>query len=93
MWFEWDEKKRSSNLRKHGIDFIRAKEIWFGDVLEIPSQQDEHGEKRYLAYGRLENRIIAVVYTRRGRTRRIISARRARDYEREAYEDEFRRAP
>jgi uncharacterized DUF497 family protein len=93
MRFEWDESKRLANLEKHGIDFIRAKEIWLGDVLEVPSAQDDYGEKRYLAYGRLESRIIAVVYAWRGGARRIISARRARDYERDAYEDAFGRAP
>ena len=93
MWFEWDESKRLANLEKHGIDFIRAKEIWLGDVLEVPSPQEDHGEKRYLAYGRLEGRVVAVVYTWRDTSRRIISARRARAYEREAYEDAFGRMP
>ena len=93
MRFEWDESKCLANLQKHGIDFIRAKEIWWGDVLEVPSPQEDHGEKRYLAYGRLEGRVVAVVYTWRGEARRIISARRARDYEREAYQDAFGRTP
>jgi uncharacterized protein len=93
MWFEWDESKRLANLEKHGIDFVRAKEIWWSDVLEVPSPQENHDERRYLAYGRVEGRVIAVVYTWRGRTRRIISARRARDYEQEAYENAFGRTP
>ncbi len=39
MDFDWDEKERQTNLAKHGIDFVRAKEIWEGPVLEIPSPQ------------------------------------------------------
>ena len=89
MWFEWDESKRLTNLDKHGIDFLRAKEIWSDDVLEVPSPRDDHGERRHLAYGRLDGRVVAVVFTWRGKSRRIISARRARSYEREIYEDTF----
>ena len=87
--FEWHEPKRQSNLVQHGIDFEDAKEIWQGEVLEVPSEQDEHGEQRYMAYGVLEGRIIAVVFTWRGTVRRLISARRARRHERQDYQDVF----
>jgi len=30
MRFTWDEKKRISNIKKHGIDFARAAEIFAG---------------------------------------------------------------
>ena len=63
MEFEWHELKRQSNLAEHKIDFLDAKEIWQGDVLEFPSAQDHHGEQRSIAYGVLEGRIIAVVFT------------------------------
>ncbi len=87
--FEWHEPKRQSNLLQHGIDFEDAKEIWQGEVLEVPSEQDEHGEQRHIAYGVLEGRIIAVVFTWRGTVRRLISARRARTYERRHYQNLF----
>jgi uncharacterized DUF497 family protein len=88
MLFEWYELKRLENLDKHGIDFLDAKEIWQGEVLEVPSEQ-EHGEQRHIAYGVLEGRIIAVVFTWRGAARRLISARRARRHERQDYQDVF----
>ena len=28
MRFEWDEEKAASNLRKHGVDFELAKEVF-----------------------------------------------------------------
>jgi uncharacterized DUF497 family protein len=34
MGFEWDEVKNQANIIKHGIDFIRAKEIFNSPVLE-----------------------------------------------------------
>jgi uncharacterized DUF497 family protein len=87
--FEWHEPKRQRNLVQHGIDFADAKEIWQGAVVEVPSAQEEHGEHRYIAYGVLEGRIIAVVFTWRGTIRRLISARRARTYERRHYQNLF----
>jgi uncharacterized protein len=89
MLFEWYEQKRLENLSKHGIDFLDAKEIWQGGVLEVPSEQQEHGEQRHVVYGVLEGRIIAVVFTWRGNARRLISARRARRDERQDYQDIF----
>ena len=87
MDLEWDEAKRLANIEKHAIDFYRAKEIWNGFVLEVPSPQGEHGEARSIALGTLEGRIIAVVFTWRRRTRRIISARRARKLEEAIYKN------
>jgi uncharacterized DUF497 family protein len=89
MLFEWYEQKRLENLSKHGIDFLDAKEIWQGEVLEVPSAQQAHGEQRHIAYGVLDGRIIAVVFTWRGDARRLISARRARRHERQDYQDIF----
>lgn len=88
--FEWDEDKRQANIRKHGLDFIRVKEIWNGPVLEIPSDQFDHGEIRILAIGSFQQLTITVVYAWRGENRRLISARKARRYEQEIYKDEIR---
>ncbi|HTU45195.1 MAG TPA: BrnT family toxin [Bryobacteraceae bacterium] len=86
MEFEWHDTKRRTNLVLHGIDFEDAIGIWEGPVLEVASTQLQHGEERFLAVGRCEGRIITVVFTWRGKTRRLISARAARRYERENYE-------
>ena len=89
MNFEWDENKRRRNLRVHGIDFERAKEIWQGPVLEVPSSQSRHGEERFLATGVSAGRFLTVIFTWRGNNRRIISARVARQNERENYQKEI----
>ena len=93
MQFEWDEAKRRENIAKHGIDFRDAVTIWDGPVIDPASVRNERGERRPLALGieADDERIIAVVYTWRDSLRRIISARRARDYERTAYQDRFGR--
>jgi uncharacterized DUF497 family protein len=81
--FEWDEDKSNANLEKHGIDFEDAMKVFYGPVLLRRS--DRNDEERWIAIGFLENRLIAVVFTRRAEVIRIISSRRARKNEERAY--------
>ena len=81
--FEWDEAKRLATLEKHGIDFVRAAEVFLGPHVVLPGRSDI--ETRNVAVGEADGRIIAVVFTMRGEVRRLISARRARRNERENY--------
>jgi uncharacterized protein len=83
MFFEWDENKRRANLAKHLIDFQDALQIFGGPVFE--KSQRRHGENRTLAVGLMGDIEIVAVYVRRGKHRRIISARRAHQSEREDY--------
>ena len=83
--FEWEADKNESNCRKHSISFQEATALFEGPFLKIRS--DRSGEPRWLALGRSQGRIIAVIYTERNGRIRIISARMARKYEREIYKD------
>jgi uncharacterized protein len=85
--FEWDETKRRSNFEKHGIDFEEAVIALAGQRLEYASPR--YGEDRVVAVCLSEDRLIAVVYTMRGRVCRIISARAARAYERKEYHTRY----
>lgn len=85
MNFEWDENKRQSNIKKHGIDFSEAVKIFEGVTYIYRSKWSEYDEERFVAVGSLGEYEIAVVYTLRGGNIRIISARRARDIERTLY--------
>lgn len=89
--FEWDQRKESQNIRKHGIDFTTASLIWDGFVFERPDDRRNYGENRFVVFGCADNRILAVVYTPRGANRRIISARVAHRRERSLYEEEITR--
>ncbi len=80
---EWDEEKNEANRQKHCIDFMDALEVFEGLHLLIPSPRNE--EERWLAIGMMGDVWITVVFTVRGSVCRIISARRARRNEREAY--------
>ena len=81
--FEWDEAKRLATLEKHGIDLVRAAEVFSTPHVVLPGRSDI--ETRQVAVGEVGGRIIAVVFTMRGKVRRLISARRAREDERENY--------
>jgi hypothetical protein len=86
--FEWDPKKATENLKKHGVDFLEACTI-FGDPLEvtIPDPDHSEGEARFLSLGLSgAARILVVAYTEREGKIRIIHARMAAPKERRAYE-------
>ncbi len=88
MRFDWDENKAESNFRKHGITFDDAVTI-FADPYLLFTEDVKHSEEeeREWGIGEAENGlIIVVVFTVRGDTFRIISARKATKKERKQYE-------
>ena len=86
MRFEWDERKRRSNLNKHGLDFFDVNAVFEAPHIVAPSVY-EGEEKRFLAIGTIEGRCVTVVYTTRSGVIRIISFRRARHAERQKYQE------
>ena len=85
MGFEWDERKRESNLLIHKVDFIDVLSIFDGATLEIVDDRFNYGESRIRCLGEIEGRVYVVVHTWRGVDRRIISARKANARERRTY--------
>jgi uncharacterized DUF497 family protein len=81
--FEWDENKRQINIQKHGIDFEDAVEALYEPHIEISA--DQNGEVRIRAICPFMERLIAVIYTMRGETCRVISVRAARKNEQQLY--------
>lgn len=83
--FEFDELKSRANANKHGIDFVRAQELWNDPYLmEIPAMTVD--EPRYLAIGRIGAKHWSAVITYRSENIRIISVRRSRPEEVALYE-------
>lgn len=85
MEYEWDEAKRLANLRKHGIDFLDIPDVFDGDILTVEDDRYSYGEQRFITLGLLQGRVVAVVHTEREDCTRIISARKATNYERRIY--------
>ncbi len=86
MNFEWDERKRRANIEKHGLDFYDVGAVFDSPHVDVPSAYGGK-ENRYLAIGLLEGRIVTVVYTNRSEAVRVISFRRARDEEKQKYQE------
>ncbi len=86
MQYEWDERKRLSNARKHGIDFRDAVRIFEGDRVLVEDDRFEYSERRFISLGLLRGRVIVVVHTeQQAGVTRIISARKATKYEQRIY--------
>lgn len=85
MPYEWDEAKRLSNLRKHGIDFKDAIDIFEYDTLLMEDDRFDYRERRFVSLGLLRGYVIVVVHTELAGVIRIISARKATKYEQRIY--------
>jgi uncharacterized DUF497 family protein len=89
LTFEWDSRKAIRNIRKHGISFEEAATI-FGDPLSLTITDPMHSdsEERFVTIGlSLNQRILIVIHTDRGKNIRLISSREATSGERRIYEE------
>ena len=87
--FEWDEKKATSNSRKHGVSFAEAATV-FADPFSLTIRDPAHSqeEDRFATLGTSHRgKLLVVVHTERGDNIRIISARPASRRERRTYEE------
>ena len=73
--FEWDENKNQENIDKHGVPFELA-QYAFADPKRVIAEDITHSqdEQRYYCFGKVDEGIITVRFTFRGKTIRIIGA-------------------
>jgi len=89
--FEWDEDKNRENIRKHGLDFGDAWEIFQAPLVIDLDLRTEYGEDRWIVIGLLGGRTVVLTFALRGtQTIRIISLRKALRHERKKFEEEIR---
>jgi uncharacterized protein len=87
MKFEWDEGKNQTNIRKRGLDFADAPEMFDGPMLISVDDREDYGEERYIGFGLVQSRLMVVVYTeRKPDIIRIISFRKANSREKVLFE-------
>ena len=75
MSITWDEAKRRKTLNERGLDFADAERVFAGRTMTLPDERRGYGETRFITAGRLRGRFVVVVWTPRGKERRIISMR------------------
>lgn len=73
--FEWNEEKNKENQDKHGISFYLAQRAFF-DPKRVVVEDTTHSsdEERYYCIGLVDEEIITVRFTYRGRVIRIFGA-------------------
>jgi hypothetical protein len=83
----WDEAKRRSNLKKHGLDFAHAVDFDDASALvaeDVRGKADPkfaYAERRYIALGLMRGRLVVLVYSKVGKDTRVISLRPATEKE------------
>jgi uncharacterized DUF497 family protein len=85
MEFEWDEAKRQANLDKHGIDFVEIEQVFEGRTVTILDSRFVYGEERFVTFGLLDGRVVAIAHMETDEAIRIISARKATKREESSY--------
>ena len=83
MKLEWDRAKNRANVRKHGLDFVDAVELFRSLLVVEPDLREDYGEQRWIGMGAIRARCL---YRTRLQTVRIISLRKATSRERKKYE-------
>jgi hypothetical protein len=81
----WDERKRRSNLRRHGFDFAEAESIWNSFTITREDIRKVYDERRWVTFGLLRGEIVVLVHTERGDDDHYISLRKAEPYEARYY--------
>ncbi|MCJ2025274.1 BrnT family toxin [Methylobacterium sp. J-067] len=81
----FDPGKRERTLAERGLDFADAAHILAGPRFDFEDLRKEYGERRIVTVGFLADRMVIVIWTRRGRGHHVISMRKANDREQRRY--------
>ncbi|GHU03449.1 hypothetical protein FACS1894158_01920 [Betaproteobacteria bacterium] len=73
----YDETKRKSNIKDHGLDFVGCEAIFSGPTASAEDTREAYGERRVNVIGFLNGQIVCLTYTERGENLRVISLRKA----------------
>ena len=85
MEFTWDPEKRLTNLKKHGLDFSDAEQVFSGHTLTLRDHRFAYSEARFSTMGLLKDVVVVIAHTETEDEIRIISMRKAVRHERENY--------
>lgn len=77
----WDERKRQSNLKDHGLDFLGCEAVFDGPVVTWDDDRVAYGELRINLLGWLNGMVVHLTYTERQDDLHVISLRKAEKHE------------
>jgi len=90
MKFEWDEAKRLTNIKRHGIDFEEVENVFADITVTILDDRFDYEELRWLTFGVLGGAVVVIAHTETDEVVRVISARKVSKYEEETYFKEIK---
>lgn len=89
MVYVWDEEKRKSNLKKHGLDFRDAFLVYENpDKCTYDASCDDEYRLMDVALAVVKGRLLTLVYSELDEVVRVISFRHASRTERKQYEED-----
>ena len=79
----FDPSKRDWTLADRGLDFEDAQIVFDSATVDF----EDYGEHRYICFGHLHGRMVAIAWTPRGENRHVFSMRKANDREQKLYRE------
>ncbi len=86
MKISYDPAKRDRTLKERELDFDEAIAVFAGQKYTVMDDRFDYGELRWVTYGLLRERLVAVVWTPREDIRHIISTRKCNEREKEKFQ-------
>lgn len=90
MRFVWSERKRSVNLKKHGLDFVDVQVVFEGLTYTYEDDRFAYGEERFITLGLLAGVPVSIAHTEAHDEIRVISFRKATTREAKAFFNEVK---
>jgi hypothetical protein len=89
LGFQWDRSNSNKNLLKHNVQDWECEQVFFNrPLLVLEDQGHSATEKRWAGFGKTDsNRLLVVIFTKRGNLLRVISARDMNSKEKKYYEE------
>ena len=75
--FSWNESKRRTNIKVHGLDFIDVANVFAGPTLTFEDDRFAYRERRFVTLGLLACIPVSIVYTEHDHDIHIVSFRKA----------------
>lgn len=85
----WDENKRQSNLKKHGIDFADLEHVFDFEMYTEDDASVAYGEQRLRSYCYYRSRVVVLIWIERTASAHIISCRYGQKHEARIYSEIF----
>ena len=81
----WDEPKRRSNIKKHGIDLAELESAFDSPMITLEDDRENYVELRLQSLAMWRGRVVFLVWTEREDAAHLISCRYADRTQIEAY--------